>query len=66
VVSFRELMVLRSVQVSFVACNIHNAYGFSINPVREQALLANLPVIAKSVKKDIQDFFQQIDQIILQ
>ncbi|NLT20465.1 MAG: hypothetical protein GXY16_05650 [Syntrophomonadaceae bacterium] len=49
-----------------MACNIHNAYGFSINPVREQALLANLPVIAKSVKKDIQDFFQQIDQIILQ
>ena len=43
-----------------------NAYGFSINPVREQALLANLPVIAKSVKKDIQDFFQQMDQIILQ
>ena len=42
-----------------------NAYGFSIDPIREQALLVNLPAIAKSIKKDIQDFFQQMDQIIL-
>ncbi|MDD3878479.1 MAG: hypothetical protein PHP26_00580 [Syntrophomonas sp.] len=43
-----------------------NAYGFSIDPVREQALLANLPAIARSVKKDIQEFFKQMDQIILE
>ncbi len=43
-----------------------NAYGFRIDPVKEQALLTNLPAIAKSIKKDIQEFFKQMDQIILE
>ena len=42
-----------------------NAYGFSIDPAREHNLLANLPVISASVKKDIKSFFEQMDELIL-
>jgi len=42
-----------------------NAYGFSIDPIREQQLLANLSSIATSVKKEIKAFFKQMDELIL-
>ena len=42
-----------------------NAYGFSIDPVREQVLLNSLPEISKSVKKEITVFFKQMDELIL-
>lgn len=43
-----------------------NAYGFSIDPVREQALLANLSGISSAVKKDIKAFFAEMDKLILE
>jgi len=42
-----------------------NAYGFSIDPVREQILLNSLPEISKSVKNEISVFCKQMDAIIL-
>ncbi|MEA1962279.1 MAG: hypothetical protein U9N81_13605 [Bacillota bacterium] len=42
-----------------------NAYGFSIDPVREQLLLGNLPSISTSVKKEIKAFFKEMDELIL-
>lgn len=42
-----------------------NAYGFSIDPVREHSLLANLSDISASVKKDIKLFLEQMDDLIL-
>lgn len=42
-----------------------NAYGFSIDPVKEQLLLANLADISASFKKDLKAFFKQMDNLIL-
>jgi hypothetical protein len=42
-----------------------NAYGFSIDPVREQVLLNNLPGISNSINKEIKLFFKQMDELIL-
>lgn len=42
-----------------------NAYGFSIDPVREQVLLNNLPDISNSINKEIKLFFKQMDELIL-
>ncbi|HHW61055.1 MAG TPA: hypothetical protein GX404_04020 [Syntrophomonadaceae bacterium] len=43
-----------------------NAYGFSIDPVREQALLADLSGISSAAKKDIKAFFAEMDKLILE
>ena len=42
-----------------------NAYGFSIDPAREQSLLDNLAAISAAIKKDIKSFFEQMDELIL-
>ncbi len=42
-----------------------NAYGFSIDPVKEQHLLINLAGISTEVKKDIKLFIKQMDEYIL-
>ncbi|MBC7075744.1 MAG: hypothetical protein H5T98_06705 [Syntrophomonadaceae bacterium] len=42
-----------------------NAYGFDIDPEKEQALLNNLADISSSVKANINSFFAEMDKIIL-
>ncbi len=42
-----------------------NAYGFNIDPIKEQQLLANLSGISIAVKKDFKLFFKQMDEFIL-
>lgn len=42
-----------------------NAYGFNIDPLKEQQLLANLSRISTAVKKDLKLFFKQMDEYIL-
>lgn len=42
-----------------------NAYGFSIDPIREQLLLSNLSGISVSVKKETKAFFKEMDEFIL-
>jgi hypothetical protein len=43
-----------------------NAYGFSIDPAREQLLLSSLSSTSAAMKKDINGFFQQMDELILE
>lgn len=43
-----------------------NAYGFNIDPDKEQILLNNLPATSAAVKKDVKRFFAQMDGLILQ
>ena len=42
-----------------------NAYGFNINPIKEQQLLAILARISTALKKDLRLFFQHMDNHIL-
>lgn len=42
-----------------------NAYGFGIDPSKEQVLLSNLAGISSAFKKDVKSFFKHMDEIIL-
>lgn len=42
-----------------------NIYGINIDAAKEQAVLRNLPDVSSSIKKDFEDFFNEMDRLIL-
>jgi len=42
-----------------------NAYGFNLNPKKEQLVLAGLAEISRGIKRHLDAFFRDMDQLIL-